>query len=124
MLPPCVVDAKDINGSAPCANDECSQDLSAWALKAYTSQAKNLTVLGVAKDGHLIIGPYDENGNQYDCNKIDICGGTFLSNGNYVYVYQNIFPYAFNCFGPGAANTYDASCSTNTCALSSAEPLA
>ena len=86
----------------------------------YTQYAKNLTVLGIAKDGHIIVGPYDSNGNYYDCTKLDTCYGTYLSDGSYIYIYNDKFPYGVNCFGPGVANTYSASCSTNDCSLSAA----
>jgi len=43
----------------------------AYALDAYTKTSKNITFLGVAKDGRPIIGPYDRNGNMIDCGTLD-----------------------------------------------------
>ncbi len=87
MLPPCLVNAAGMQATQMCAKvSECS-DLKTYSLAAYTAKAKTLTVLGIAKDGHLIVGPYDSTGTLFDCTTLDQCGGITLSNGNYVYVY-------------------------------------
>ena len=80
--------------------------MAGYAKSFYTSYSKSLTVVGMAKDGHVIIGPYDSNGNEYDCNSLDACWGTYLDDGTYAYVFNTKFPYGINCFGPGGANTY------------------
>jgi len=49
--------------------------------------AKNQTVLGIAKDGRPIMGPYDGNGTLIPCNKLDQCGGMKNLQGQYVYVF-------------------------------------
>lgn len=40
---------------------------------ALASFANNLTdtILGVAKDGHIFVGPYLSTGSLYDCNLLD-----------------------------------------------------
>jgi hypothetical protein len=43
-------------------------------------------LVGVAKDGHPIYGPYDESGHEWGCNDHDICNGRFFENGSYGYV--------------------------------------
>ena len=101
MLPPCLVNAANMDDTEMCEQvTDCTSDLKAYALSGYTTAANTLTVLGIAKDGHLIVGPYDSTGNVFDCSTLDQCGGIELENGNYVYVYQNVFPYAIGCFGP------------------------
>lgn len=96
------------------ATTDCNSDLKSYALSAFSSN-KSISVFGVAKDGHLIIGPYDASGNLFDCSGLDACSGTWLDDGSYVYVLTEYFPYTLNCFGPAQANTYNASCSANPC---------
>jgi hypothetical protein len=71
MLPPCLIDT-DIQTTKVCnAVSACVNDLKAYALSSYTSKAKTLTYVGLAKDGRPIVGPYDSNGNLFDCNTLD-----------------------------------------------------
>ena len=51
--------------------------------KAYTPENWE-DVIGIAKDGHMIIGPYKEDGSIWGCDR-DVCNGAFVD-GNYVYV--------------------------------------
>ena len=92
----------------------CDTDIKDYALDQFSGN-KSITVFGVAKDGHIIIGPYDSAGNVFDCSKLDSCGGTWLSDGSYAYVMQKYFPYHLNCFGPAMTYTYNASCTSNNC---------
>lgn len=62
-------------------------------------------MLGLAKDGHFIIGPY-KSGKLIDCSFLDQCNGLFLEDGSYVYVFTNTFPYSLGCFGPGMPQYY------------------
>ena len=39
----------------------CISDIKSYALNSYTTY-QNETLLGVAKDGHMIMGPYDSTG--------------------------------------------------------------
>ena len=93
---------------------DCRNDLKSYALKSYTDTSKTLTYLGIAKDGRPLVGPYDSNGDLFDCKTLDQCGGIKVNN-QYVYVFTNTFPYAIGCFGPGDVQKYQASCSANTC---------
>ena len=71
MLPPCAVDST-IDGTLACTDTYgCNADLKAWALSGFTNSSKTYTVVGIAKDGHLMVGPYDSSGNLYDCSKTD-----------------------------------------------------
>ena len=71
-----------------CKNDSrCASDPFDWALNFGTTYAdKSLTDIGLARDGHVIKGPYNEDGELWSCDQIDICNGTFLSDGSYAYV--------------------------------------
>ena len=50
---------------------------------AYTAENWD-EVIGIARDGHVIIGPYKSDGSTWGCDR-DICNGTFID-GQYVYV--------------------------------------
>lgn len=62
--------------------------------------AKSITYIGLAKDGHMVVGPYNEKGELWSCEDVDMCNGVFLANGNYVYAGTGFFPYILGCFGP------------------------
>ena len=74
--------------------------MQSYALKSYENY-KSEILLGVARDGHMILGPYTEQGVMYDCRHYDQCGGTQSSDGSYVYIFSEKYPYTMNCFGPG-----------------------
>jgi hypothetical protein len=57
-------------------------------------------IVGVAKDGHPIYGPYNENGEVWTCDDHDICNGRFFENGSYGYVSTMTHPYVLGCWGP------------------------
>ena len=64
--------------------------------------------IGLAKDGHILMGPYkNTDGESWQCADRDVCNGTTLVNENgdnvYVYVGSDTFPYNLGCFGPGPA---------------------
>lgn len=58
-------------------------------------------ILGLARDGHVIVGPYNEAGELWACDEHDFCNGTFLADGSYAYVMTTTFPYVVGCWGPG-----------------------
>ena len=62
----------------------------------------------------MIWGPYDENGELWDCDDHDICNGAFID-GNYVYLSTIRFPYVLGCFGPGPTQAHQASCTSGGC---------
>ena len=70
-------------------------------------------VIGIARDGHMIIGPYKSDGSTWGCDR-DVCNGKFID-GSYVYVGSDRFPYVAGCWGPGPAIGYAPTCSTNGC---------
>ena len=81
------------------------------ALSGYTNY-KKIQPIGIAMDGHVIYGPYDSNGELWDCDDHDICNGHFFLetyqslpsefNSIYGYVSTASHPYTVGCYGPAA----------------------
>lgn len=85
---------------------------------AYAGKCSNGGMIGLARDGHIIVGPYNADGHEWACDEHDVCNGAFVD-GQYVYVSTSTFPYVVGCWGPGPQQTNNVSCSTNSCPLSS-----
>eukprot|EP00347_Sterkiella_histriomuscorum_P023547 403334227 len=69
--------------------------------------------VGIARDGHYIIGPYNvTNGKPWQPCEVDACNGVFIS-GKYYYATTLFHPYTVACWGPGSANIFAQQCSTN-----------
>lgn len=97
-------------------NDECANDHFGWhTTKGFTSKSNYGGVIGIARDGHLLYGPYNEDGELWSCSEHDICNGRFFDDGSYGYVSTTNFPYVVGCWGPSVAQKYEASCTTNSC---------
>jgi hypothetical protein len=58
-------------------------------------------VVGIARDGHVIYGPWNGNLDLWDCEDHDVCNGFWLWDGSYGYAATTHFPYVVGCFGPG-----------------------
>lgn len=59
---------------------------------------------GIAKDGHIIYGPYNEWGEIWDCDDLDFCNGFFRDdNTSYGYATTTFFPYIVGCWGPAGS---------------------
>src|SRR6202020_871258 len=72
-----------------------------------------MTVIGVAKDGHVIYGPYLSS-NTRVTSGFDICNGMFYDSiGNYAYFATSTYPYLVGCFGPGNYPSFSPNCTTN-----------
>ena len=75
-----------------------------------------MTVIGIAKDGHVIYGPYLSSGVQVTSG-FDICNGVFFDSiGNYGYFATTTYPYITGCFGPGNYPSFKPNCTTNPAA--------
>ena len=70
--------------------------------------------IGLARDGHLIIGPYKKEGGNFGCDDRDVCNGAFID-GQYVYVGSATFPYVVGCWGPGPDPVHAPKCSSSGC---------
>merc|ERR1711908_243091 len=58
-------------------------------------------VYGIARDGHVIYGPYNADGEIWGCDDHDVCNGFFTATGEYAYASTSTFPYIVGCWGPG-----------------------
>lgn len=96
------------------ADDACEKDPFKYAIENMDPTYKDLKVVGIARDGHLIYGPYKDAINLWQPTEVDICNGKII-NGKYAYVMTFFFPYTVGCYGP-ATNSYEfsPSCSVNT----------
>lgn len=93
--------------------NNCLSDVAAFMISKWPSSAKKLTVIGIANDGHVIYGPYLNNG-QLITSGLDICNGMFYdSSGNYAYFATTKFPYITGCFGPSNYPSFGPNCTTN-----------
>ena len=71
--------------------------------------------MGLAKDGHIIVGPYNKDGELWSCQEHDICNGVFLDDNSYAYAMTYTFPYVVGCWGPGPAIEWAPTCTGNGC---------
>ena len=77
---------------------DCAADITAWALSGFE---KEKTVIGVAKDGHVLYGPYDDTGEPWQSSNVDPCNGVWSDDKeDYFYVATQWHPYVVGCFGP------------------------
>lgn len=89
----------------------------------WTSTSNYGGVFGLAKDGHVIYGPYNSYGELWSCEDVDACNGFFLIDNSYGYASTTFFPYTVGCWGPASASlTTGLSCSINACYSSSTGP--
>ncbi|CAF1433310.1 unnamed protein product [Didymodactylos carnosus] len=108
----CALNPPSGNITSCSANTSCSSSIAAYSISTFTNY-KQLTVIGIAKDGHIIYGPYNSDGTKVT-KGFDICNGMFYDKiGNYGYFATQTFPYITGCFGPGNYPTITPSCTTN-----------
>ena len=112
-----------------CISGVAAYQMSATGTNGVTNSAAAYTAatwdspIGLARDGHIIIGPYKSDGNTWGCDDRDVCNGAFV-NGSYVYVGSSTFPYNIGCWGPGPDPLYQVGCSSNSCGSRAAETRA
>jgi hypothetical protein len=86
-----------------------------WHANAYTPvPVKTIFPIGLARDGKVIYGPYNSNGELWNPCDVDMCNGRNMDSTHYGYVATMFFPYTVGCWGPGnrGANVQP-SCSAN-----------
>ena len=72
-----------------------------------------LKVVGIAKDGHKILGPFKSDGSLWQPCDVDICNGVII-NGSYYYAMTNFYPYSIGCWGPATSTgSLALTCTTN-----------
>jgi hypothetical protein len=90
----------------------CSSNISTYAISQFASY-QTLTVVGLAKDGHAIYGPYLSAGTRVTSG-FDVCNGMFHDSiGNYAYFATSTYPYLVGCFGPGNYPSFGPNCTIN-----------
>jgi len=96
--------------------DSCKEGPIDFAIsKAYTDTSTYGEILGISRDGHMVYGPYNSDGELWTCADHDICNGAFID-GNYVYLSTTTFPYILGCFGPAeGVQTIATTCSLSSC---------
>ena len=70
-----------------------------------SSYSQGRKVVGLAKDGHIIWGPYKKSGSSYkliDPCDVDVCNGMEVD-GQYGYASTLFHPYLVGCWGPGSS---------------------
>lgn len=83
--------------------------------------------MGIARDGHIIVGPYNSSGELWGCDDVDVCNGVFLSDESYGYALTTKFPYSVGCWGGRAwhvTQPVSASCSSYACQTGAFQGLA
>lgn len=122
MLSPCILEPEKYNNKTePChPGTECGKDMKEWVLKGYENY-KYLNPIGLAKDGHIIWGPYKDDGTIWNDCDVDMCNGAIID-GSYGYVASTFFPYFLGCWGPGSNTSITESCTTNGRKCSSKAP--
>eukprot|EP01062_Namystynia_karyoxenos_P081500 TRINITY_DN8978_c0_g2_i1.p1 TRINITY_DN8978_c0_g2~~TRINITY_DN8978_c0_g2_i1.p1 ORF type:complete len:1061 (+),score=245.94 TRINITY_DN8978_c0_g2_i1:84-3185(+) len=114
VLPPCLYSTTiAAEGNQPLRND----DAKTRALQGY-SGSDGLRVIGIAKDGNVVFGPYNADGTLI--TGVDVCNGRHLTFSNiagggthYSYVATSTFPYFVGCFGPGSRPSFTPTCTSN-----------
>lgn len=89
-----------------------------WATNyAFPNTANHGGDFGLARDGHVIKGPYNSNGELWDCSELDMCNGTFIDDGSYVYAPTAKFPHVVGCWGPAPHTNYrpNTACTAYAC---------
>jgi len=101
MLSPCIGTPSMGDTLTLCdANAACKKDMVSYVLTGFDSATDRNKVLGIARDGHIIYGPYDSNGKTWDDCDVDVCNGLTVD-GSYAYVTTGFHPYIVGCWGPG-----------------------
>jgi len=97
-------------------NPVCNKSIVEWKILGYEDW-KYKKVIGIAKDGHVLYGPFDDSGQLWQTDNVDICNGAWSENNDdYFYVGTQWHPYSAGCFGPynfPQNNGLYAQCSTN-----------
>ncbi|CDW88160.1 UNKNOWN [Stylonychia lemnae] len=112
---PCILPSGPIatKSSSNCKDiDECKKDKLAYSISFMKPQEKNMTVIGIARDGHSILGPFRSDGQLWEPCDIDICNGVEIE-GVYYYVTTLFHPYTVGCWGPGPMKQVAQQCSNN-----------
>ncbi len=90
----------------------CQSNIATYSISSFSSY-QTMTVIGIAKDGHVVYGPY-LSANTRVTSGFDVCNGMFYDSiGNYAYFATSTYPYMVGCFGPGNYPSFGPNCTTN-----------
>jgi hypothetical protein len=109
----CIVNST-IQGNTACsASTRCDTQHAKHMMDGWV-QNKSLTAIGIAKDGHVIYGPYKDATDEWACLP-DVCNGVVLSSTDtsdlhYAYAASKYFPYLPACLGRGNKPTFYPKC--------------
>jgi hypothetical protein len=94
-------------------NSKCNEDKLNYALSYFKNDAdfKTLIIIGVAKDGRAIYGPYKADGTLWQPCEVDMCNGAIV-NGKYSYVSTLFYPYFVGCWGPSNDGNLSPTCTS------------
>jgi len=106
-LSPCMVDFTVGDSSEPCEMiTTCNDNPFNYAMGSFADDTHDeLFPVGIAKDGYIIWGPYNNQGSEWTSCDVDICNGAFVDGTNYGYVSTSFHPYFLGCWGPGNNET-------------------
>ncbi|CAF1039341.1 unnamed protein product [Adineta steineri] len=108
----CQVNPPTGNISSCAAVSACNSNIATYSISSFSSY-QTKTVIGVARDGHVIYGPYLSSGTRVTTG-FDVCNGMFYDSiGNYAYFATSTYPYLVGCFGPGSYSSFGPNCTTN-----------
>lgn len=105
-----------MNGSDDTAPGIGPDSIKDSTTSAFTDTSDYGGVVGVAMDGHVIYGPYNSDGELWECGETDACNGFYLDDGSYGYASTTYFPYTVGCWGPAPPYATQLGCSENSCA--------
>lgn len=95
-----------------CGNTTCGSSIANYSLSSFNSY-QTRTVIGIAKDGHVVYGPY-LSANTRVTSDFDACNGMFYDSiGNYAYFATSTYPYLIGCFGPANYPSFGPNCTSN-----------
>jgi hypothetical protein len=115
-LTPCMKIGSPTQKPGLCTSDsDCMDHVGSFATLGWEDKQDYGGVYGIARDGHVIYGPYNAEGEIWNCDDHDACNGFFLDDGSYGYASTVTFPYIVGCWGPGPIQTTAASCSSTGC---------
>ncbi|CDW75005.1 UNKNOWN [Stylonychia lemnae] len=117
MFSPCMYPQSPLKKYAFSCNHQnylfCSTDPQKH-IKTYTPQSvQKQTLIGIARDGRVIYGPFKSPGSFWQPCDVDVCNGRYFTGNYYGYVATMFHPYIIGCWGPGNQPEFKASCSTN-----------
>jgi hypothetical protein len=112
---PCILDSLIKSATTPstCLSaNACKLSPFTYATSNALVAQKVQKVVGVAKDGHGILGPFKSDGSLWQQCEVDACNGVTIG-GKYYYVLTSFYPYTIGCWGPASTTSYSLSCTTN-----------